>query len=187
MGSLSSGSGIRFGLKLPTGAINMTMSPPDPADPTSLYVLERSSQPGTGSTDAILGVYYFNSPLDSNWGWFASAQAQSAIAIRDHYRPGTELGLDLGAHYSITHSLNALLQLNAQHRARDTGSNANAASGGYSWNLSPGLSYALAPQTQLYGVVQIALKQFVNTNPADSASGQLAAPWSLAVGIGQRF
>ena len=187
LGSLSSGSGIRFGLKLPTGAINKTMTPPDPANPAVSYPLERSSQPGTGSTDAILGAYYFRNLPSSDWGWFVSAQAQSAIATRDNFKPGGLLGLDLGAHYAITPTLSALLQLNAQHRARDTGINANVASGGYSWNLSPGLSYALTTQTQIYGVVQVALKQYVNTDPADAASGQLTAPWSVAVGIGHRF
>lgn len=188
LGGMYSGSGIRFGLKLPTGAINKTMTPPDPANnPTVPYALERSSQPGTGSTDAILGAYYFRNLPGANWGWFASGQVQSAIATRDNYRPGRELSLDLGTHYAISPSLNALLQLNAQHRVRDTGSNANVASGGYSWNLSPGLSYAITPQIQLYGVAQAALKQYANTDPADPASGQLTAPWSLAVGVGHRF
>ena len=187
MESMHSGAGIRFGLKFPTGAINKTMTPPDPADPATPYKLERSAQPGTGSTDAILGTYYFNNHLDSDWGWFVSAQAQSAVATRDHFRPGNQLSLDLGMHYSLTPSLNALLQLNAQHRARDTGDNANPASGGYSWNLSPGLSYALSPKTQLYGVVQIALKQYANIDPAEAGSGQLTAPWSVAVGISHRF
>lgn len=188
LGGMNSGSGMRFGLKLPTGAINKTMTPPDPANnPTVPYALERSSQPGTGSADAILGAYYFRNLPGSDWGWFASGQVQAAMATRDNYRPGRELSLDLGTHYAISPSLNALLQLNAQHRARDTGSNANVASGGYSWNLSPGLSYAITPQTQLYGVVQVALKQYANTDPADPASGQLTAPWSLAAGVGHRF
>ncbi|GAO36688.1 hypothetical protein SCT_2098 [Sulfuricella sp. T08] len=188
LGNMNSGSGIRFGLKLPTGAINKTMTPPDPANnPTVPYALERSSQPGTGSTDAILGAYYFRNLPGTNWGWFASGQVQTAIATRDNYRPGRELSFDLGAHYAITPALNALLQLNAQHRERDTGGYANVASGGYSWNLSPGLSYAITPQTQLYGFVQAALKQYANTDPADPASGQLTAPWSLAVGVGHRF
>ena len=188
LGSINSGSGIRFGLKFPTGVTNKIMTPPDPANnPTVPYALERSSQPGTGSTDAILGAYYFHNLPGSNWGWFASGQMQSAIAIRDGYRPGTELSLDLGTHYAISPSVNILLQLNAQQRARDTGRNANVASGGHSLNLSPGLSYALTAQTQLYGVVQFALKQYANTDPADPASGQLTAPRSLAMGIGHRF
>jgi len=187
LGSMTSGGGIRFGLKLPTGAINKTMTPPDPADPSVPYPLERSAQPGSGSTDAILGAYYFRALPEADWGWFVSGQAQSAIDTRDNFRPGDQLNLDLGVHYAITPSLTALLQLNAQHRARDTGSNANPASGGYSWNLSPGLSYAITPQTQIYGFVQIALKQYANTDPAEPGSGQLTAPWSAAVGITRTF
>jgi hypothetical protein len=187
LGSMRSGSGIRFGLKLPTGETSKTMTPPDPANPAEPYALERSAQPGTGSTDAILGSYYYSNLPGADWGWFASAQVQSAVSTRDNFKPGRELSADLGMHYALTPSLNALLQLNAQHRARDTGVNANLSSGGTSWNLSPGLSYALTHQTQVYGVVQIALKQVVNTDPADPAAGQLTAPWSLAMGIGHHF
>lgn len=188
LGSISSGSGIRFGFKLPTGVINKTMTPPDPANnPTVPYPLERSSQPGTGSTDAILGGYYFRNLPGSAWGWFVSGQVQSALAVREGYRPGRELNLDLGTHYAVSPSLNLLLQVNAQRRARDTGRNANPASGGHSLNLSPGLSYALTPQTRVYGVLQFALRQYANTDPADPASGQLTAPQSLAVGIGHRY
>ena len=187
MGSLNSGSGIRIGLKLPTGAINKIMTPPDPAEPTTPFALERSAQPGTGSTDAILGAYYFRNLPGSDWGWFASGQIQSAIATRDNFRPGNELRLDLGTHYALSPNLNALLQLNVQHRERDSGSNANPASGGYALYLSPGLSYALTPHTQLYGIVQFALKQYANTDPAVAGTGQLTAPWSLALGISHRF
>jgi len=191
MENMYSGSGIRFGIKLPTGAIDKSMKPADPTgdldNPTMPHPLDRASQPGTGSTDAILGAFYFRNYLDSVWGWFASAQAQSAMATRDNFRPGNQFTLDLGMHYALVPSVNALLQLNAQYRARDTGDNANPASGGYSINLSPGLSYALTPRTQLYCVVQVALKQYAKTDPADPAAGQLTAPWSVAVGISQRF
>jgi len=97
------------------------------------------------------------------------------------------MNVDLGLHYSVSPSLNALLQLNAQHRARDTGANANVASGGYTLGLSPGFSVALSPQSQLYGLLQIAAKQYVNTDPAEPASGQLTAPWSVAIGVSHRF
>ncbi|MEN6585365.1 MAG: transporter [Sulfuricella sp.] len=187
LGGMHSGSGIRFGLKLPTGATNKTMTPPDPADPATPYALERSAQPGSGSTDAILGAYYFHNLPGADWGWFVSGQIQSAIATKDNYRPGNELSFDLGTHYAIAPDLNALLQLNVQHRERDSGANANPASGGYSINLSPGASYALTRQTQVYGLVQVALKQYANTDPADPLSGQLTAPWSLAVGISHRY
>lgn len=188
VGSITSGTGVRFGLKMPTGATNKTMTPPDPANnPLVPYLLDRSSQPGTGSTDAILGAYYFRILPGKDWGWFANAQVQSALATRDKYKPGRELGFDLGLHYAMTASTNALLQLNFQHRTRDTGASANIASGGYSWNLSPGLSYALTPQTQFYGLLQVTLRQYANTDSADTTSGQLTSPWSLAVGVGHRF
>ena len=191
LGSLHSGSGIRFGLKLPTGAINKNMTPSDPtgdpANPTTPHPLDRASQPGSGSTDAILGAYYFRNLPGSNWGWFVSGQVQSAVTTRDNFRPGNELSVDLGAHYALTPEWTALLQLNAQHRERDSGSNANPASGGYSVNLSPGLSYAITPKTQIYGVVQVALTQYANTDPALTGSGQLTAPWSFSVGLSHRY
>lgn len=181
------GAGIRFGVKLPTGATNKTLSPPDPNDPTSAPRLERSAQPGTGSTDALLGAYYFQNLAGNSAGWFVSGQIQSAMTTRDEYRPGNELTLDIGMHYEVAQSLNLLLQLNGQHRARDTGANASAASGGYSVNLSPGLSYAFSTQTQVYSYVQLPILQHLNTDPSDPASGQLAARWSATVGLSQRF
>lgn len=191
LADIHSGSGIRFGIKLPTGAIAKNMSPADPSgdpdSPTTPHPLDRASQPGSGSTDAILGAHYFRNFLESDWGWFASAQAQSAVATRDNFRPGNQFTLDLGMHYAIAPSLNALLQLNSQYRARDTGAHANPASGGYAVNLSPGVSYALTPKSQVYGIAQIALKQYAKTDPADPASGQLTAPWSIALGISRRF
>lgn len=185
-GNPLAGGGLRFGLKLPTGAIDKTMTPPDPATPTQPYALERSAQPGTGSTDLILGAYRFGSWPASDWGWFGSGQLQAAIATRDGYRPGRQLRLDLGVNYAFSHALVGLLQVNLQHRARDTGVNANPASGGYSVNLSPGLSYAIDDSTRLYGFVQRALLLYANTDPATGA-GQLAAPWSVAVGVSRSF
>ncbi len=186
-GNPFSGSGIRFGLKLPTGAIDRTMSPPDPADPATPYKLERSAQPGSGSTDAILGAYRFGGTPGSAWGWFASGEVQSAIRTRDHYRPGRMANVDLGINYAFSPALSGLLQLNMQHRQRDSGINANPASGGHSLNLSPGAAYAVTPNTRVYGFVQAALRQYANTDSADPASGQLTAPWSFALGVNHRF
>lgn len=181
------GAGLRFGVKLPTGATNKTMTPPDPNDPTTPYALERSSQPGTGSTDAIVGAYYFRNAADNGFGWFVSAQFQSALAIKDDYRPGNETTLDLGLHYEVAERLNLLLQLNGQYKARDGGGNANPASGGHALHLSPGLSYGLGDGTMVYGFVQLPLLRYLNTDPADAGSGQLSAAWSATLGLSRRF
>ncbi len=184
LGRHDSGAGLRFGVKMPTGATDKLMSPPVLGEPSTP---ERGLQPGTGSTDGILGAYYFQNAPGAGWGWFVSGQVQSAMSTKDDYRPGTEVALDIGTHYEVTAGLNLLLQVNGQHRARDTGANANAASGGYAVNLSPGLSYAITPQTQFYGYVQLPIVQYMNTDPADAGSGQLASRWSATVGITQRF
>jgi hypothetical protein len=181
------GGGIRFGLKLPTGAIDKTMTPPDPANPTTPYRLERAAQPGSGSTDLVLGLYRFGNLPVANWGWFVSGQLQAAIKTRDGFRPGQQTNLDLGVNHELSPNLFAILQLNLQHRARDAGVNASVASGGYSVNLSPGLAYALTHETRVYGFVQKALRQYVNGDPADPAAGQLTAPWSFALGVVHSF
>jgi hypothetical protein len=182
------GSGMSFGIKLPTGEINKTMTPQDPtAPPGTPYLLDRSSQPGTGSTDLLLGAYYHRDTENSPWGWFVSGQLQSAVNTRDNYRPGNSLNLDMGAHYAFAPTLTGLLQLNTQFKNRDTGLNANPTSGGHSLSLSPGLSFVVAPKTNLYSFVQVALLQYANTDPADAGAGQLTAPWSFAMGISHSY
>lgn len=173
------GSGIRFGLKLPTGGTGLEMAPGKP--------MERALQPGSGSTDAILGAYYHQDSADTPWGWFVSGQVQSAFATRDGYRPGNDVALDVGAHYAVSAALTGLLQLNAHFKERDSGINANLHSGGHSLNLSPGMSFSVAPRTRLYGFVQLPLYQYANTDPAGTPFGQLTAPWSLSLGISQTF
>ncbi|PKO83405.1 MAG: hypothetical protein CVU17_08495 [Betaproteobacteria bacterium HGW-Betaproteobacteria-11] len=186
-GNPFAGYGLRFGLKLPTGAIDRIMSPADPADPATPYKLERGAQPGSGSTDLILGAYRYSSTPGSAWSWFASGEMQSAFRTRDHYRPGNSVTLTLGGGYTLSPAATLLLQVNALHRGRDGGDNANPASGGRFLNLSPGLSYTLTHQTQVYGFIQMPLHQYANTDPATPGSGQLTVPWSLALGLHHHF
>lgn len=172
------GSGMRFGLKLPSGNTNLDMVPGKP--------MERALQPGSGSTDAVLGAYYHRDLANLPWGWFVSGQLQTALNTRDNYRPGNDVALDIGAHYALTHALNGLLQLNAHFKERDSGLNANPHSGGYSLNLTPGLSFAAARKINLYGFVQLPLYQYANPDPV-LPYGQLTAPWSLSLGFSQAF
>lgn len=181
-----SGNGLRFGLKLPAGKKNWEFVPGNgPA--------EGGLQPGSGSTDAIFGAYYHQDAANFSWGWFVSGQLQSALSTRDGYHPGNEIALDLGAHYTLTPALTGLLQLNANFKERDSGSGVkvNPHSGAHSLNLSPGLSFAVAPKTKLYGFVQLPVYQYANSDPnwlpGDPVVGQLTAPWSLSLGISQTF
>lgn len=182
-----SGSGVRIGLKLPTGKANWEFIP------GSGTPAEGGLQPGSGSTDAILGAYYHQDTANSPWGWFVSGQLQTAMSTRNDYRPGNEFALDLGMHYTLSRSLTGLLQLNVNVKERDSGNGVkvNPHSGAHSLNLSPGLSFAVAPDTKLYGFVQLPIYQYANSDPnwlpGDPVIGQLTAPWSLSVGISQTF
>lgn len=175
------GSGVRFGLKLPTGATNLEMVPGTP--------LEAGLQPGSGSTDAVLGAYYHRDLADAPWGWFASGQLQKAVSLKNDYRPGDDMALDLGAHYTLSPSLTGLLQLNAHYKKADSGTapNANPHTGGGSLNLSPGLSYSQSAGTKLYGFVQLPLYQYANPDPAGTPYGQLTAAWSFSMGVSHSF
>ena len=167
----TSNAGIRFGLKLPTGSINRKNGDGEPA--------ERTLQPGSGSVDSLLGAYY-NHRMD-NIAWFVQGQWQQTVHEHDDFKPGRKLGLDLGLNYSATPDLNLLLQLNLQHKSRDSGSNAEPQdSGGRSVYLTPGVSYRVSSGTQLYGFLQKPIYQYVNGT-------QLTADWSVSFGVTTMF
>lgn len=167
----TSNAGVRFGLKLPTGSISKKNSDGEQA--------ERTLQPGSGSVDSLLGAYY-NHRM-GNIAWFVQGQWQQTVHERDDFKPGRKLGLDLGLNYSATPDLNLLLQLNLQHKSRDSGSNAEPQdSGGRSVYLTPGVSYRVTSSTQLYGFLQKPIYQYVN-------GAQLTADWSVSFGVTTLF
>ena len=163
-------AGIRFGVKLPTGNIH---------ESNAVENAESSLQPGSGSLDTLLGADYHYRTGDT--AWFAQGIWQQSINTRDHFKPGRKINADLGLSFNATPHLNLLLQLNLQHKSKDSGANAEPSdSGGYSVLLSPGLSYRVTPNSQLYGFVQKQIYQYVNGT-------QLTPNWSLAMGLSTQF
>lgn len=166
------GIGLLFGVKLPTGDFKVENDDGDLA--------ERSLQPGTGTTDALLGAYYRGAG-SGHGTWFVHMLWQAALAERQDYRPGDRASVDLGYRHSLNERFAALLQLNLLYRDRDSGAQAEPEdSGGRFAFIGPGLSYNLGSDTQLYGFVQVPLYQYVN-------GVQLTADWSLLAGISTRF
>lgn len=166
-------AGVTFGLKLPTGRFTVANGAGDRA--------ERSLQPGTGTTDAIAGLYYHRHLPATDASWFAQAQYQHALNTRDDYRPGNRSTVDLGYRHGLGEKLSAQVQLNLLWRGRDSGAEAEPAdSGGRYAYVSPGLSYALTDHTQVYGYVQLPVYQQVN-------GVQLTAEKAVLVGISSRF
>jgi hypothetical protein len=164
--------GVSFGLKLPTGEHNVRNGGGDLA--------ERTLQPGTGTTDLLLGGY-FSRMLGTGASWFADALLQQPLDTRDEFRPGARASLDIGYRRELSEKTGVMLQLNYLHRRRDKGAEAETAdSGGDALFVSPGLSHALTGGLQAYGFLQLPLYQYVN-------GVQLTADWAVVAGVSARF
>ena len=165
-----SNAGVRFGLKLPTGSTHKR---------NAEEAAERTLQTGSGSVDTMLGAYY--NQHHGALGWFVQGMWQQTAHDRDDFKPGGKLGVDAGLSYAATPDLSLLLQVNVQHKSKDSGANAEPKdSGGYSLSLSPGAAYKLTPSTQIYGFVQKPIVQYVN-------GYQLTPSWSAAIGLSTQF
>ncbi len=165
-------AGLIFGVKLPTGRIDVANGEGE--------VAERTLQPGSGTTDAILGGYW-HMDTPSGHSWFAQAQAQLPMNTRDGYKPGNRLQLDGGYRYALGAKAGLLLQVNYVAKARDRGVHAEPEDSGQRMvYVSPGISWNVTPRVQAYAFVQAPIYQSVN-------GVQLTADWSAAVGASWKF
>lgn len=162
--------GLIGGIKLPTGAIDVHNRAGEAA--------ERSLQPGSGSADLVAGG--FVSGHLARAGWHTLLRWQHAISERQDYRPGDHVSLDAGMDYPMG-AVQALAQINLLWRGHDSGANAEPAdSGGQYAYFSPGLAVPLGRDTQVYGLVQLPLYQYVRGT-------QLTADWAGTLGLTMRF
>jgi hypothetical protein len=166
-------TGLIFGLKLPTGSIDVKNA--------EGALAERSLQPGSGTTDLVLGGYYrYGMPMDDG-SWFTQLLFQSALNQRGNFKPGRRWNLDAGYRYQAADNLGLMLQMNYVQRSRDSGSNAEPdLSGSKVLSLSPGLSYSFNKDWQAYGFVQKPIYQYVN-------GVQLTSDWSAVLGVSTKF
>lgn len=166
-------AGLIFGLKLPTGRTRVANAEGD--------IAERSLQPGSGTTDAILGAFFRQQFAENSSSIFAQVQYQRALNTRDDFAAGAQFAVDLGYAQRLGERLSGLLQLNAIVKQRDRGALAEPAdSGSRSLFISPGLSYDATESTRVYGFVQVPVRQSVN-------GVQLTARRALTLGITTRF
>lgn len=163
--------GLWFGVKLPTGAQDISNEDGD--------VAERSLQPGTGTTDVFMGPFV---RFDLGGGsMFAQLLVQQALYESNDYEPGRSYSFDTGYRYPLTERVALLAQLNLRAKERDDGAEAEPEdSGAYSASVSPGVSFALTPTVQLYGFGHIPIYQHVN-------GVQLTEDWSVVSGVSFRF
>lgn len=165
--------GLTFGVKLPTGRTDVRNAEGDLA--------ERSLQPGSGTTDALLGAFVTRSLPLRNLSWFAQGLLQAPMNARAGYRPGVRLGLDAGMRYEASERWSLMLQVNALLRGRDRGPQAEPEdTGGSGLWAAPGASYAVTKDAQLYAFLQLPIAQYAN-------GVQLVARRAAVLGVSLRF
>jgi len=165
--------GLNFGLKLPTGDFKQRNSDGELA--------ERTLQPGSGTTDALLGIFYSQVLPAKNLSWFTQAQVQAPFNSRDGFKPGARLVLDAGLRYEVNDRVGLLLQANGLFRLRDSGAEADREdSGGKFFFLSPGVSVAATNDIRFYAFYQVPVYQYVN-------GVQLTSRPAAVLGVSGRF
>ena len=165
-------AGLTLGLKLPTGKHDVKNAEGDEA--------ERTLQPGTGTTDLVLGAHWHGAAPLADWSWFAQVQGVVPLNERDGFKPGNQIQVDGGVRYAIR-DVAVMLQLNYQAKGRDSGVNAEPEdSGQRAVYFSPGISWNLGRRAQIYAFAQLPLYQSVN-------GVQLTADYSFLVGVSSRF
>ena len=171
--------GVLYGLKLPTGSFTNMGTSTDPTSPGPVPI-DRGLQPGTGTTDVILGAYYADG-INQNWDYFTQALYQRALNSRDDYRPGDGFNLNAGLRYAGIPDFGPVLQLNYRFVEHDVGSNADELNtGGVLLYISPGFSVSVSQQVAVYAFYQYPIYQ-------ELYGVQLAPRYTATVGVRYSF
>ena len=175
--------GIQLGMKFPTGHYGTAVD--FNAGPNVGTPLDASLQPGTGSTDIIVGAYYYQA-VSQNFDVFVNAQFQSALAHHmdqpgDDYRPGNSTTVSFGVRYARSLQWVPQLQVNLLHKSRDQGALADLQStAGNVAYLSPGLTAKIMANLHVYGFAQLPVYR-------NLYGYQLFPRWTASVGISYGF
>jgi hypothetical protein len=150
--------GVQLGLKLPTGQYGTDVK--FRSGPAAGLPLDASLQPGTGSTDIIVGAYYYRA-VGHNFDAFANVQYQSAVTSKQNqpgndFRPGNSTSVTFGVRYEQDPHWVPQLQMNLLHKNVDRGALADITdTAGDVAYLSPGLTARVVGSLYVYGFAQI--------------------------------
>ena len=171
--------GILYGIKLPTGSYTDTGNSTDPTAPGPVPI-DRGLEPGTGTTDVILGAYYTDG-LAQDLDYYTQALYQRALDSRDDYKPGDGFNVNVGLRYAGIPNVGTLLQLNYRYVEHDVGSNADELNtGGILLYISPGISVSINQQISVYAFYQYPLYQ-------ELYGIQLAPQYTVTLGMRYSF
>lgn len=175
--------GVQLGVKLPTGhygtAVNFNTGP------TAGTPLDASLQAGTGSTDLIVGAYYYR-PVSQNFDAFVNGQFQSAVRHKqdqpgNDFRPGNSATMSVGLRYEAHPQWVPQLQVNLLHKSADQGALADTAdTAGTVAYLSPGVTLHVMGNLHLFAFAQIPMYARLD-------GYQLFPHWTATVGGSYAF
>jgi len=181
--------GVIAGVKLPTGRYGGENDDGaiagDPvffqSGPLRGQALDASLQAGTGSTDAIVGAYWYQ-PISQDFDAFANGQFQAAVSHRMDmpgvdFRPGNQITMNIGLRYEAHANWVPQLQLNLLRKSADQGALADRAdTAGTVAYLSPGISVSLRQNLQAYGFAQVPVYSRLE-------GYQLFPHWAVTLGL----
>ena len=150
--------GVQLGVKLPTGRYGTDVRFRN--GPAAGSPLDASLQPGTGSTDIIVGAYFYE-PIGRNFDIFADAQFQSAVRSKQNqpgndFRPGNSATVSVGVRYEENPNWVPQLQMNLLHKSVDQGALADIYStAGYVAYVSPGLTAKVTGHMHVFAFAQV--------------------------------
>lgn len=188
--------GLQLGVKLPTGdyggpnasgtgTVGRNPVSFGPAGNSAGELLDTSLQAGTGSTDLILGAYYYQA-VSQNFDAFVNGQFQAAVKEEldqpgADFRPGNQANVSFGVRYEANPQIVPQLQVNITHRSQDQGVLADTLNvAGTAVYLSPGVSASIMKNTQMYAFVQLPIY-------SQLSGYQLFPRWTATLGIGHSF
>ena len=188
--------GIQVGVKLPTGdygGFNSSGTGIVGRNPVYFgssgnaagQLLDTSLQAGNGSTDLILGAYYYQA-VSQNFDAFVNGQYQYSVKQQLNqsgadYRPGDSVTVSFGVRYEENPHVVPQLQVNLTHKNADRGVLADPIDvEGTTAYLSPGVIVDVMDKTRVYGFIQL---------PIYSQLGgyQLFPHYTASVGISHQF
>jgi hypothetical protein len=168
--------GVQFGLKLPNGPQNAAFN----TGPAGGEQVDRGLQPGTGTTDVLLGVYNFGA-INRDWDRFEQLSYRQAINSNDGFRAATQVTGNVGVRYVANAAFVPQLQLNLRWEGHEIGPNADYAnSGDRAVFISPGATVRVLKQVHAYGFVQLPVYQFYK-------GLELAPRYSITAGVSYAF
>jgi hypothetical protein len=150
--------GLQLGVKVPSGRYGTAID--FDRGPAAGTPVDASLQPGTGSTDVILGAYYHH-PLSTSLELFAGLQFQSAVRHHmdqpgDDYRPGNAATGVIGLRYEADPRWVPQLQVNLLHKSPDQGALADVQNtAGSVIYVSPGITVRLLDKLHGFAFVQV--------------------------------